>query len=162
MANIMKTRNSNAGLATTGSQMPFGSLVDGVLGNTLSRFFDDDFWGFNGLSGSRQIPVNIRETDNSYEMEVVAPGLRKENFNVNISENMLTVSFEHKEENEDNNKHDGYLRREYRTQSFNRSFTLDDTVDAEKISAQYRDGVLHVSLPKKEGVQKITKNIQVK
>jgi HSP20 family protein len=130
--------------------------------NTLSRFFDDDFWGFNGSLTSRQVPVNIRETDKTYEMEVVAPGLRKEDFNVSISENMLTVSFEHKEENKEENKSEGYLRQEYRMQAFSRSFTLDDTVDAEKISAQYKDGVLHLSLPKKEGAQRIAKSIQVK
>jgi HSP20 family protein len=160
MANIMKSKNSNGNLATS-SLMPFGGLVDGVLQRTLDRFFNDDLWGFNGVTNSGQVPVNIRETDKSYELEVVAPGLRKEDFSVNISDNMLTVSFEHKEENKEENKGEGYLRQEYRMQSFSRSFTLDDTVDANKISGQYRDGVLHVSLPKKEGAQKITKSIQV-
>lgn len=161
MANIIKRNNGNSSLATQ-PLMPFGGLVDGVLQNTLSRFFDDDFWGFNGMLSNRQIPVNIRETDNSYEMEVVAPGLRKEDFNVNISDNMLTVSFEHKEEDKQEDRREGYLRQEYRMQSFSRSFTLDETVDADKIAAQYRDGVLHVSLPKKEGAQRIAKSIQVK
>jgi HSP20 family protein len=163
MANIMKRKNSNGSApATTSSVMPFGGLVDSVFQNTLSRFFDDDFWGFNGITTSNQVPVNIRETDKTYEMDVVAPGLRKEDFNVNISDNMLTVSFEHKEENKEENKSEGYLRQEYRMQSFARSFTLDDTVDADKISAHYDNGVLHLSLPKKEGAQRITKNIQVK
>jgi HSP20 family protein len=157
MANIMKRNKGNGGLATTSSMMPFGGLVDSVFQNSLSRFFNDDFWGFSGA-----IPVNIRETDKSYEMEVVAPGLRKEDFNVSMDRNMLTVSFEHKEEDKHENKHEGYLRQEYRQQSFSRSFTLDDTIDAEKIRAEYKDGVLHVSLPKKEGAQRITKSIKVK
>lgn len=162
MANIMK-RNTNGGLGTTTrSLMPFSSLVDDVLQNTLNRFFDDDFWGFNGLQTRSQIPVNIRETDQSYELELVAPGLRKEDFSVNISNNLLTVSFEHKEENKDENKRNGYVRQEYRMQSFSRSFTLDDTIDADKISAQYKDGVLQLSLPKKEGAQRLSKHIQVK
>ena len=93
---------------------------------------------------------------------MVAPGLNKEDFNVNVSDKMLTVSFEHKEEDKQENKRNGYLREEYRMQSFSRSFTLDDTIDADQINAQYKDGVLHVTLPKKEGAQKITKNIQVK
>jgi HSP20 family protein len=160
MANILKRKNGNGHLATS-SLMPFSSLVDGVLQNTLNRFFDDDFWGFNGGQSNSQVPVNIRETDKSYELEFVAPGLRKEDFNVSISDNMLTVSFEHKEENKEENKAEGYLRQEYRMQSFSRSFTLDDTVDADKISGQYRDGVLHVSLPKKEGAQKISKSIEI-
>ncbi len=96
MANIMKRNKGNGSAVASRSLMPFGGLVDSVFGNTLSRFFDDDFWGFNGLVSSSEVPVNIRETDKSYEMEVAAPGLKKEDFNVNISNNMLTVSFEHK------------------------------------------------------------------
>jgi HSP20 family protein len=162
MANIMKRNNGNGSTVANRSLMPFGGLVDSVFSNTLSRFFDDDFWGFNGIVSSNNVPVNIRETDKTYEMEVVAPGLRKEDFNVSIADNMLTVSFEHKQENKEENKSEGYLRQEYRMQSFSRSFTLDDTVDADKISAQYKEGVLHLSLPKKEGAQKITKSIEIK
>jgi HSP20 family protein len=128
----------------------------------LSRFFDDDFWGFDGKLTSGQVPVNVRETDSTYELEVAAPGLKKEDFKVSISDNMLTVSFEHKEENKEENKSEGYLRQEYRTQSFMRSFTLDDTVDADNIKAQYKDGMLQLSVPKKEDAQKITKNIEIK
>ena len=162
MANIMKRNNGNNSMITTGSLMPFGGLVDNILHNSLSRFFDDDFWGVNGVTSNRQVPVNIRETDKTYELEVVAPGLKKEDFSVSLDNNMLTISFEHKEENKQEDKPEGYLRQEYRQQSFTRSFTLDDTIDAEKITAQYQDGVLHISLPKKEGAQRITKNIQIK
>ncbi|MFL5771666.1 MAG: Hsp20/alpha crystallin family protein [Flavisolibacter sp.] len=160
----MKRKDNNGNLATSGRPVAsFGGLVDGILQNTFNRFLDDDFWGFDGsVATGTQVPVNIRETGNTYEMEVVAPGLSKEDFNVNINDNMLTVSFEHKHENKEENKQEGYLRREYRQQAFSRSFTLDDTVEADKISAQYKDGVLYVSLPKKEGARKITKNIQIK
>jgi len=163
MANIVKRKNDNgSSVATTKSMMPFEGLVNGVLQNTLSHFFDDDFWGFNGMVNNARVPVNIRETDKSYEMEVVAPGVRKEDFSVDISNNMLTISFEHNEEDKQGSSKDGYLRQEYRMQSFSRSFTLDDTVNADKISAQYRDGVLHVSLPKKEGAQHVIKSIEIK
>jgi HSP20 family protein len=163
MANIMTRNNGNgSALATTSPAMPFSGLVDGILQNTLSRFLGDDFRGFNGALTADQVPVNIKETDKTYELEVMAPGLSKEDFNVHISDNMLTVTFEHKEENKEENKREGYLRQEYRMQSFSRNFTLDDTVDADRISAQYKDGILHLSLPKKESAQRITKNIQVK
>jgi HSP20 family protein len=157
MANIMNRNNSNTG-TTTRSQMPFSGLVDGVL----NRFFDDDFWGSNRFMSNSNVPVNIRETNQGYEMEVVVPGVRKEDFNLNISNNMLTLSFEHKEEDKEEDKNNGYLRQEYRQQSFSRSFTLDESIDADKISAKYNDGVLRLSLPKKEGAQKITKSIDVK
>jgi HSP20 family protein len=161
MANIVKRNNGTAGVPAAGSLTPFGGLVDGVLQNTLSRFLDDDFWGFNGMLSEAQVPVNVRETDKSYEMEIVAPGLSKQQFNVNLNKNLLTVSFEHKEEDKEGNKGDDYLRREFHMRSFSRSFTLDETVDAEKISARYENGVLHLSLPKKETAQKLTRNIQV-
>jgi len=162
MANIMKRNNASDSLATTRTRMPFSGLVDEVFTNALNRFFDDDFWGFDGTLTNRQIPVNIRETDKTYEMEIMAPGLKKEDFNVNISNNLLTVSFGHKEENSQENKRNGYLRQEYRMQAFSRSFSIDDTVDADKISAQYRDGVLYLTLPKKEGAQWINKSIEIK
>lgn len=161
MTNIMKRNSGDSGMTTLPAPS-FGGLIDNVLQNTLNRFFDDDFWGFNGVSTPSHVPVNIRETDKSYEMEVVAPGLNKSDFDVKIGDNTLTVSFEHKEEDKQASKSDGYLRHEYRMQSFSRSFTLDDTVEADKITANYNNGILHVSLPKKEGVQRITKSIDVK
>ncbi|WP_205514621.1 Hsp20/alpha crystallin family protein [Longitalea arenae] len=163
MANIMK-RNKGYGAtpATTSSYMPFGGLVEDIFQNTLNRFFGDDDWGFNDVLNNTEVPVNIRETDQAYEMEVVAPGLNKEQFDVRIHKNMLNVSFEDKKENKEENKQEGYLRQEYRRLAFSRSFMLDDTLDADKISAQYKDGVLTITLPKKEGAQRITKNIAVK
>jgi HSP20 family protein len=144
------------------TQPAFGSVVDQFFQNNLSRFFDDSFWG-PGLSTSRnQIPVNLRETDKTYEMELMAPGLNKQDFQLNVSGDTLTVSFQHKEENKQEDKDAGWLRQEYKRQSFSRSFMLDDTVDATKVAARYENGVLHVSLPKKEGVQKVSRNIDVK
>ena len=158
MNDVMR-RNKNG--MTTRPTSPLGSLVDGVFQNTLSRIFDED-WNFDNQFANRQVPVNIRETDKSYEMEVVAPGIKKEEMHVNINRNTLNISFEHTDEDKQQNDEQGYLRQEYRRQSFSRSFNLDDTIDAEKIDAQYKDGVLHVTLPKKEGAQRITKNIEVK
>jgi HSP20 family protein len=156
MNNIMKRSGRNDAQLT-----PFSGFVDSVLQNSLKHFFDDDMWGSDQAPGAGKVPVNIRETDRSYEMELVAPGLNKQDFHINVSRNLLTVSFEHKEENKEEDKSTGYLRREYSMNSFSRSFNLDDTVDAEKISAQYLDGVLRLSLPKKEGAQRISRNIRV-
>lgn len=158
MTTLMKRGAGNGSAPAT----TFGSLVDKFFQNEMGRIFDDDRWGFNGLSRNVNVPVNIRETDNSYELELVAPGLKRENFEVNVSGDMLTVSFEQKEETNQQNKEEGWLRREYKQQSFSRSFNLDDTVDANKITAKYADGVLHLSMPKKEGAQRITRTIEIK
>src|SRR5689334_12427723 len=140
MTNIMKRDNGNSNMPST-----FTGLVDQLFQDNLTRFFNDDFWGSGSVNRSSQVPVNIKETDKTYEMELVAPGLRKEDLKLNVSGDMLTVSFEHKEENNQENENEGWLKREYRHQSFSRSFSLDDTIDANKISAKYQDGVLHLS-----------------
>ncbi|HMX38155.1 MAG TPA: Hsp20/alpha crystallin family protein, partial [Ferruginibacter sp.] len=115
-----------------------------------------------GINQQYHVPVNITETDNSYEMQLVAPGLKKEDFKVNLEGDLLTISYEHKEENSTENKGGRWLRKEYRVQAFSRSFTLDEKLDPNKISAQYLDGVLHLSLPKKEGAQRLFKTIEIK
>ena len=136
--------------------------VDQLLQDNLNRFFNDDLWGFSGMNHQVNVPVNLRETDKSYEMELVAPGLSKEDFNLNVANDMLTVSFERKEEQSQENKEEGWLRREYGLQSFTRSFNLGDTVDMNKISAVYNNGILHLTLPKKEAAQRISKTIEIK
>lgn len=153
MTNIIKKEN---GLPAT-----FGSVVDQLFQTNLDRFLDDRFWGFNGLQSQTAIPVNIRETDKSFQLEVVAPGLRKEDFQLQFTGDALTVSFEHKEEGkgqEDNNR---WLRREYRSRSFTRTFMLDDTIDADKATARYENGVLWLTLPKKEQAQKVSRTINI-
>jgi len=153
MTNIIK--KANAQPAT------FGSVVDQLFQNNLGRFFDDDFWGFNGLSAHRQPPLNIRETEEGYELELVAPGVKKEDIRLQVSGNMLTISYDHKDEKDQKDARNNWLRREFSRQSFTRSFTLDETVDIEKASARYEDGVLRLSLPRKEQAQNPSRTIAV-
>lgn len=157
MTNLMKRSSSNGNMPATS----FSGLVDRFFQDNMSRFFDDEFWGFNGLNRNVSVPVNVRETDKNFEMELVAPGLKKDDFKINVNGDMLTVSFEHKEENNQQNEDQSWLRKEYRMQSFSRSFNLDDTVDANKITAKYSDGILHLTLPKKEGSQRISRTVQI-
>ncbi|MDP4260494.1 MAG: Hsp20/alpha crystallin family protein [Bacteroidota bacterium] len=153
MTNIIK--KDNARTAT------FGSVVDQLFQNNLNRFFDDDYWGFNGLASRNQAPVNIRETEKSFEIELMAPGLNKEDFQLQVSNGTLTISNESQQSTQSGGQQEGWLRREFKRQSFSRSFTLDDTVDADNISARYEGGVLYLSLPKKEQAQKISRKINV-
>jgi HSP20 family protein len=153
MKNIIKRENGNQPAA-------FGSVVDQIFQNNLSRFFDDEFWGFNGSISRNPVPVNIRETDSSYELEIIAPGLKKQDFQLNLSGESLTISFEQKDEHKEQGKN-AWLKQEYRKQAFSRSFTLNEYVDVNKISARYEDGVLHIELPKKEVAQKVSRAIDV-
>lgn len=131
----------------------FGGLIEDVFQNGMNIFHDD-------VPVRTGIPVNIKETDKSYELHVVAPGLNKEDFKINVDNDILTISFEQKEESTE--KADGkWLRNEYRFRSFKRSFTLNEKVDAANINAKYNDGILNVNLPKKETAEPTAHQISV-
>jgi len=151
---IVKRHNGNR-------ELSFGNVFDNIFQNSLNRFVNDT-WADESSFVQGNVPVNVRETDKEYQMDVVAPGCKKEDFNINISNNLLTVSFEQKEEKNQQNEDEGWVRNEYKKRSFSRSFSLDDTVDANKISASYTDGILRLVLPKNEKGQKITRNIDIK
>jgi HSP20 family protein len=140
----------------------FGTVVDDLFQNSLRRFFDDNFWEMDVPLGKGKVPVNVREKDDHYEMDVVAPGCRKEDFNIQVADNTLTISFDHKDEKNQKDLHGGWVRNEYIQQSFSRSFTLDDTVDVNKVTANYQDGILHLVLPKNEKAKKISRNVEIK
>lgn len=134
--------------------------------NHLPMFFDDlfnrDFFNWNTSNFSNTnttIPaINIKETNDTYEVEVAAPGMNKKDFRVQLDGNILTISSEKTEQYESNQqqennktKEERYISREFSYQSFYRTFTLQkDVVDADKIQARYEDGVLHLVIPKKE------------
>ena len=109
---------------------------------------------------SGDIPaVNIKEENDKYLLEMAAPGLKKDDFNINLDNYQLTISSEKKEESEE--KKDSYTRREFMYTSFSRSFTLPKSVDVDKIKADYKNGILTVTLPKKEEEAKLTKQIKI-
>jgi HSP20 family protein len=116
----------------------------------------DEFFGKelnNGLSEDRSslnIPaVNVLENHDKYMIEVAAPGLEKKDFHIDLENNLLTISSE-KEFKHEEEKEGKFMRREFGYSSFKRSFTLPESIDAEKIGASYKEGVLQISIPKKE------------
>ncbi len=93
--------------------------------------------------------VNVEEHETHFIMALAAPGLVKSDFNINIENNLLTISAEKKSESEE--KSEGkYTRREFNFSSFKRSFQVDDNINQEGIVATYENGVLNITLPKKE------------
>jgi len=93
--------------------------------------------------------VNVRENDQEFTIEVAAPGMKKDDFNINLDNNQLTISSEIKSKSE--SKEGNYSRKEFSYQSFSRSFRLPvSLVDGDKISAKYDEGILCIRLPKKE------------
>jgi len=94
--------------------------------------------------------VDIRETEDSFSVEVAAPGKAKEDFNIELDNDVLTISSEDRKENESSNKEGRFTRREFSYKTFKRAFSLPDSVDNTKISASYNNGVLEIALPKRE------------
>lgn len=124
------------------------------LPNVFDDFFNNEWLGETNHQVGVNVPaVNIKENDNSFSVEVAAPGKQRDDFKIELDHNLLTISAEEKEEHHSETKSERkekFTRREFSYSSFKRSFTLPDTIDNAKISANYVDGVLKIELPKRE------------
>ncbi|MGZ3883587.1 MAG: Hsp20/alpha crystallin family protein [Bacteroidia bacterium] len=123
-----------------------------------------DFFDTNKIFGNHwferefrhSVPaVNVKEDGKQFDIEFAAPGFSKADFKIDVEQNVLTVSAEKKEEKHEDNKR--FTRKEFSYNTFSRSFTLPQTVNAEKIDAKYADGVLKLHVPKKDEVKKLPK-----
>jgi HSP20 family protein len=128
----------------------FNNLLSDVF-QQFPSLYKEDF--------KQAVPVNIRETEKEYLLDVVAPGLNKEDFKLSLENNLLTIAVDKKEETV--NEGEKQLRNEFKLQPFKRSFTLDEKINADGISAQYVNGILTLNLPKKEDVKPATKQISI-
>jgi HSP20 family protein len=137
-------------------------------GGRTPTLFDDFFkpwnsWFDNGLwPRTLNVPaVNITENKDSYLVSLAVPGMRKEDFKIDVDGNMLTISSEKEETKEEPGKK--FTRQEYNYSSFSRSFSLPEEINREKIEARYEDGILKVTLPHKDEAKKpLAKQISVK
>lgn len=148
---------------STKSLIRTGDLFPSVF-NDFFRPWNDWFGNGGGLMGSliTTPAVNITETKDDYRLSLAAPGLKKDDFNIDIDGSMITISCEKEETKEE--KEGKSTRKEYNYSSFKRSFTLPDEVMKDKIEALYEGGVLKLILPKKEEAKKsaLSKHIAVK
>lgn len=132
------------------------------LPSIFNDFFDNEWME---KANATAPAINVMETMDGYKVELAAPGMTKEDFNVHIDEdNNLVISMEKKTENKEEKKEGRYLRREYSYSKFQQTMILPDNVDKEKIGAQVENGVLTINLPKfsAEEKQKNKKSIEVK
>jgi HSP20 family protein len=133
------------------------SLLPG-FSDVFDSIFNDTF--FNDRMVTRVPAVNISETENNYHVELAAPGLKKEDFKLNLENNILNVSVEQSTNNEDNQKN--YSKREYSYTSFVRSFTLPESADDSQIDATYADGILRIDIAKREEAKTVRRQIEIK
>ncbi len=127
------------------------------LVENMSRWFDDFFT--TPVFGHNTVPaVDVKETDSNYLMEVELPGLTEKDVEVKLDNNLLTISSAKSEKKEE--KKNGYILRERRAAQFSRSFVLPESIDREKIGAEFKNGILHLTFPKVPAAQ--PKTIEVK
>jgi HSP20 family protein len=142
-------------MTTLKFNQPTLKTLDSFLDNLLS-----DLPVANNNNNMNFPAVNICETPDDYQLEFNVAGRKKEDFKITVDKNILTVSFEKNEQQKDEKKQ--FIKREFVTQSFKRSFTLDEKIDADKIDAKYENGILMLTLPKKEEVKVLPKEISIK
>ncbi len=140
--------------------------VNRPLNKSLNGFVNEFFNEFPTAMGKTMReeilhypPVNISETPDTYFVELSAPGFEKADFKVSLENNMLTISTEKSEEKpaENNNS----LRKEFSLRSFKRSFTIDEKIEADKISAKYENGIMKLELPKRDIAKAVTRDINI-
>ncbi|CAM3557469.1 Hsp20/alpha crystallin family protein [Zobellia roscoffensis] len=119
-----------------------------VFPSLMNEIFKPDWFGGMENVAASVPAVNIKDNEKSFGLELIVPGRKKEDFNIEVDNDLLTISSELK--NEEEVKEENYTRREFRFSSFKRAFTLPETIDVDAIKADYVDGVLKVELPKKE------------
>ncbi len=133
---------SNSKFQPVNPSVSVGKWIDSLFNTTLADVMGTDFT----MSSPS---VNVVEHDNQYSMQLAAPGLEKSDFNIRIENDYLVISAEKKTEKEE--KTDSkFTRREFNYSSFKRSFQLDETVNREGITAAYENGVLNITLPKRD------------
>lgn len=130
----------------------FANLLDEMMHRGFASGFDPSFGN---------IPAsNILEKEKEFVIEILAPGLEKEDFKLQLENKVLSVSYQPKEDGK--TQEQNYLLREMAIGSFTRSFTIPDTIDKEKISATYHQGVLKISVPKNEAHNaRLARNIEI-
>lgn len=158
MSNLVTTRK-NGSLANTNSNgltfPTWSSWIDEMFNRDLPSVFTSNF-----NTGITLPKVNIRETKDAYFVDMAVPGLKKNDFHIDLDNQVLSISTEMEENNEQ--QEENYTRREFGYASFKRSFSLPETINEDAIKAEYTEGVLSIHLPKKEeAIQKPAKRIKI-
>ena len=118
------------------------------------KFFDHDFF-----KKETHPAINIKEKETHFDVEVACPGFDKEDFNITLEKDFLTISANHKSEKEDTEGH--YARKEFNYSSFSRSFNLPENTDEDNVKATYQDGILKLQIAKIEATPKVKKKVEI-
>lgn len=128
--------------------IPLRSMLTDLF--DANSFFGSDLTSLKHFFVNAVPPANVKELDHQFEVELAVPGYSKGDFNININNDVLTISAEKKDES--NEKNANFTRKEFSYQSFERSFTLPNTVEGDRIKAEYKEGLLQLVIPKRDAV----------
>ena len=130
------------------------------INNWVENFLNNDFSNFLGSDSIVSMPkVNVRETEKGFNLELAAPGLEKEDFNIEVDDNTLKISVSKESKEEETT--DKFTRKEYNYHSFKRAFSLPANIDPGMIAASYKNGILHLEIPKTAESAKLVKKIEI-
>jgi len=125
-----------------------------TMNHLMEDFFSKDIVDWNRKNfaalDSTLPTVNIKETNKDFKIQVAAPGLKKDDFNIQLKNHILSITAEHEEQKTKTNKKENFSQREFNYQSFCRSFNLPETASDEKINATYKNGILNIAVAKKQ------------
>ena len=140
--------------------LPVRRTQDSWLPDIFNDFFDNSWMTRTNYTAPA---INVIETEKEYDVELAAPGLDKEDFNVHVdTEGCLHIEMEKKSENKENKKHGRYLRREFSYSKFEQTLILPDDVEKDQIKARVEHGVLTVELPKQvQEKVKVSRQIEI-
>lgn len=130
--------------------MRFGYPHYQVSKGLVDDLFDSFLYNDTHACYCNQPATNVFETENEFRLELAVPGVKKEQVSLNFKDDVLTVKAEAEKTDETKTNSDGYLRKEFRTYNFEKQFNVPKTVNAENIAARFENGILYVTLPKKE------------
>ncbi|MDR0349374.1 MAG: Hsp20/alpha crystallin family protein [Tannerella sp.] len=119
----------------------------GFFPSIFNRNWNDDFFD-NFFDGERLPATNVKENKGNFIIELSVPGIEKDNFNIEVDNNVLKISAQKEVKNEERNSDDKVLRQEFGYYSFARSFSIPENVDTSKINAEHKNGILKIHLPK--------------
>jgi HSP20 family protein len=132
---------------------PFDEFINSFFGRDISQFFGHD------EAGMHQPRVNITENKEAFKLDILAPGFGKEELKLNVEENTLSITAEHRDEAL--NEGERFTRREFTHRSFKRSFRLPENVNTERITAEHSNGILTVRIPKVVPVKPAQREISI-
>lgn len=133
-----------------------------LIPNAVKDLFSDELFAEKNLSflNVSNFPLfNVSEEDDKYSLEISLPGIDKENIKIKREDNVMKISYKKESHEEEKNKN--YRRREFRSESFERVFTLPENIIIEEISSEYKNGLLKINLPKKVVVKDLNKEIEI-